>query len=34
MKIYCLEDFKKEFDKLMTKKSYRELEKEIIQYFF
>lgn len=34
MKIYCLEDFKKEFDKLVKKKPYRDLEENIIGYFF
>ena len=34
MKIFCLEDFKVEFEKLSSKKSYRDLEKEIIDYFF
>lgn len=34
MKFYCLEDFKAEFDKLKSKKSYRTLEAEIINYFF
>lgn len=34
MKIYCLEDFKVEFEKLSSKKSYRDLQKEIIDYFF
>lgn len=34
MKIFCLEDFKVEFEKLGAKKSYRDLEKEIINYFF
>jgi hypothetical protein len=34
MEIYCLEDFKVEFDKLKSKKSYNNLEQEIINYFF
>lgn len=34
MQIYCIEDFKKEFDKLISKKSYKNLESEIINYFF
>lgn len=34
MELYCLEDFKIEFEKLKSKKSYRTLEQEIINYFF
>jgi hypothetical protein len=34
MEIFCLEDFKDEFDKLKVKKAYRTLEKDIIYYFF
>ncbi|MFK7973120.1 MAG: hypothetical protein AB8F95_22305 [Bacteroidia bacterium] len=34
MEIYCLEDFKVAFEKLATKKSYRDLESQIIGYFF
>ena len=34
MQIYCLEDFKVEFEKLKPKKSYKTIEKEIIAYFF
>lgn len=34
MEIYCLEDFKVEFEKLKSKKSYRTIEQEIINYFF
>lgn len=34
MKIYCLEDFKVEFDKLKSNKSYQTLEQSIIDYFF
>ena len=34
MEIFCLEEFKDEFDKLKVKKAYRTLEKDIIYYFF
>jgi len=34
MTIYCLEEFKVQFDKLNSKKSYNNLEQEIIDYFF
>lgn len=34
MKIYALEDFKIEFEKLKSKKAYRTVEQEIIAYFF
>ncbi len=34
MKIYCIEDFKVEFDKLRKKKSYNTLENDIIEFFF
>lgn len=34
MKILCHEDFKVEFEKLKDKKSYRDLEKVLIDYFF
>ena len=34
MTILCLEGFKAAYEKLMSKKSYRSLEKEIIDYFF
>ncbi|MGG8496082.1 hypothetical protein ACQY1Q_06675 [Tenacibaculum sp. TC6] len=34
MNIYCLEDFKVEFDKLKSKNSYKSIEKDIIDYFF
>lgn len=34
MRIFCLDDFKVEFEKLVSKKSYRNLQKEIIDYFF
>ncbi len=34
MELYCLEEFKIEFEKLKSKKSYRTLEQDIINYFF
>lgn len=34
MDLYCLEDFKVEFEKLKSKKSYKTLEQEVINYFF
>jgi len=34
MEIFALEDFKIEFEKLKSKKSYRSIEEEIIAYFF
>lgn len=34
MKILCLEDFKFEFEKLKNKKTYRDLEGTVIDYFF
>jgi hypothetical protein len=34
MKIYCLDDFKKQFEKLLSKKSYNNIEIEVIRYFF
>ncbi len=34
MNFYCLGDFKVEFEKLKSKKSYKNLEQDIIQYFF
>lgn len=34
MHVYCLEDFKAEFEKLVTKKQYKSLQQEIIDYFF
>lgn len=34
MVIYCLEKFKVEFEKLISKNSYKSLQKEIINYFF
>ena len=33
MEIYCIEEFKKEYDKLKKKKSYNSIEKDIIDYF-
>jgi hypothetical protein len=34
MEVFCLEDFKVEFEKLKTKKSYNSIEQDIIDYFF
>lgn len=34
MEIFCIEEFKSEFDKLKRKKSYSTLEKDFIDYFF
>ena len=34
MNIFCLDDFKAEFEKLTSKKSYNDLEQVIINYFF
>lgn len=34
MELYCIEDFKVEFEKLKSKKSYKTIEQEIINYFF
>lgn len=34
MTVYCLEDFKVQFDKLKRKNSYKSLEKDILNYFF
>jgi hypothetical protein len=34
MNIFCLDDFKIELDKLKSKKSYRTIEADIIDYFF
>jgi hypothetical protein len=34
MTVYCLDDFKKEFEKLKKNKSYNDIEIEIIGYFF
>ncbi|NLA24716.1 MAG: hypothetical protein GX879_07095 [Bacteroidales bacterium] len=33
MELYCLEDFKVEFEKLKSKNSYKTIEREIIDYF-
>ena len=34
MKIYCTNEFKFEFDKLMRKNSYKNLETALVEYFF
>jgi len=34
MKFFCLEDFKVEFEKLISKKAYSSLEQDLINYFF
>lgn len=34
MRVFCLEDFKIEFEKLRRKKSYDSTEQDIIDYFF
>lgn len=34
MTIFCLEDFKVQFEKLKKKKSYSSIEVDIIEYFF
>lgn len=34
MQIFCIDEFKAEFEKLISKKQYSTLEKEIIDYFF
>jgi hypothetical protein len=34
MKVFCIEDFKIEFEKLISKKSYSSLTQDIIDYFF
>lgn len=34
MEIFCLEDFKVEFEKLKKKNSYSTIEEDIIEYFF
>lgn len=34
MKIFCIEDFKIEFEKLKSKNSYHSIERDIIDYFF
>lgn len=33
MELFCLEEFKTEFEKLKSKKSYRTIEEEVIDYF-
>jgi hypothetical protein len=34
MEIFCIDEFKAEFEKLVSKKAYRLIEQEIIDYFF
>lgn len=34
MKVYCLQDFKDEYQKLIRKEAYKSLTQEIIDYFF
>jgi hypothetical protein len=34
MNLFCLKNFKTEFDKLKSKKPFRNIEKDIIDYFF
>jgi hypothetical protein len=34
MAIFCIEEFKAEYDKLIKNKSYSTLEKDLIDYFF
>ena len=34
MKIYCIEDFKVQFEKLKKKNSYSSIENDLIDYFF
>lgn len=34
MKIFCLQDFKDAFEKLLSNKSYKTIEKDLIDYFF
>ncbi len=34
MDIFCLDDFKVEFEKLNSKKSYNTIESDLIEYFF
>lgn len=34
MTLYCIDDFKNAFDDLIRKRSYRDLEIDIIEYFF
>jgi hypothetical protein len=34
MKIFCIQEFKDAFDKLISNKSYKTIEKDLIDYFF
>ena len=34
MRIFCIQEFKDEFEKLKSKKAYQTLEKDLISYFF
>ncbi len=34
MKLFCIDEFKIEFDKLKSKKAYNTIESDIIDYFF
>ncbi len=34
MYVYCINDFKQEFERLIANKSYQSLEQEIVNYFF
>jgi hypothetical protein len=34
MEIFCIDEFKTEFDRLISKKAYHQLEQDIIDYFF
>lgn len=34
MKLFCIEEFKIQFEKLIAKKSYKDLEQDIIDFFF
>lgn len=34
MFLYCIDDFKNAFEKLISKNSYQNLELEVIRYFF
>lgn len=34
MELYCIEDFKVEFERLISKKSYHNLKQDIVDYFF
>lgn len=34
MEVFCIEDFKNEFDRLKSKKSYRTIEQDIINHYF